>query len=153
MDLIRQGEAYTSCQGRGDEDLSGWTQLGLLFNVAENEPTDADPVPLCACGSMEDLHIVYLDNSKSVSMLCDVCRKTRRNEIDASVPIYMITTPTALDRLVERSGFKLDESVAAYSELLNLSHAAKWNAKGRPQRKVVQTGLFAEQDDKQHNLL
>ncbi len=153
LELIRQGDAYTSNTGDADEDLSGWTQLGLLFNIQENEPTAADLVPLCFCGSMEGLHIVELANTKTASLLCNECRTLRRDQIDASVPIYMINTPPMLDHLLERSGLSPDDSVTAYRELLNTSLAAKWNSRVRPKGKTVQAGLFGEPEKEQQSLL
>lgn len=153
LELIRRGDAYTSNAGADDEDLSGWTQLGLLFNIEENEPSSADLVPLCFCGSMENLHIAELSDTKTASLLCDECRKSRRPQIDASVPIYMITTPPGLDHLLERSKLLPDDSVTAYRELLNTSLAAKWNGKILPKGKTVQAGLFEEHVNPQQNLL
>lgn len=153
LELIRQGEAYTNATGADDEDLSGWTQMGLLFDVTDNEPNKADHVPLCACGSMEELHIVELSESKTASMLCQECRTSRRNEIDASVPIYMINTPAALERLLERIGLKPDVSVTAYEELLNSTLSARWESRVKPKRAVVQNGLFAEPEKEQKSLL
>ncbi len=153
LELIRQGDAYTSNASTDDEDLSGWTQLGLLFNIQENEPTSSDLVPLCSCGSMENLHIAELADTKTASLLCDECRKSHRDQIDASVPIYMIITPPALDHLLERSGLSPDNSVTAYRELLNASLAAKWNDRLRPRGKSVQTGLFGEPEKEQQSLL
>ena len=153
LELIRLGDAYTSTASADDEDLSGWTQLGLLFNIQENEPTSSDLVPLCACGSMENLHIAELADTKIASLLCDDCRKSRRDHIDASVPIYMINTPPSLDHLLERSGLSPDDSVIAYRKLLNASLAAKWNGRLRPRGKTVQTGLFGEPEKEQQSLL
>ena len=65
LEFIRKGDAYTSNANADDEDLSGWTQLGLLFNIQENEPASSDLVPLCSCGSMENLHIVELSDTKT----------------------------------------------------------------------------------------
>jgi hypothetical protein len=153
LELIRQGDAYTSNSGADDEDLSGWTQLGLLFNIQENEPTAADFVPLCSCGSMEGLHIAEFIKLKTASLLCNECRTSRRDQIDASVPIYMINTPPALDHLLERSGLTPDDSVSEYRELLNASLAAKWKSRILPKGKTVQTGLFEEPEKPQQSLL
>lgn len=153
LELIRQGEAYTNAPGAEDEDLSGWTQLGLLFNIQENEPTSTDLVPLCSCGSMDNLHITELADTKTASLLCDDCRKSRRHQIDASVPIYMINTPPALDHLLERSKIAPDDSVKAYRELLNSNLAAKWNSRVRSKGKSVQSGLFGEPEKLQQSLL
>ncbi|MEI8210251.1 MAG: hypothetical protein WCG16_13660 [Methylococcales bacterium] len=153
LELIRLGDAYTSDASADDEDLSGWTQLGLLFNIQENEPTSFDLVPLCSCGSMESLHIAELADSKTASLLCGECRKSRRDKIDASVPIYMINTPPALDHLLERSKIVPDDSVKAYRELLNTNLAAKWNSRVRPKGKSVQSGLFGEPEKSQQSLL
>ena len=112
--LIRQGDAYTGNSGVDAEDVSGWSQLGFTFDIDEHEPTDDEPVPLCACGSMEGLHISELDNPKTASLLCNKCRINRRDQIDASVPVYIINTPSALDHLLERSGLSPDASVVKY---------------------------------------
>jgi len=153
LELIRQGDAYTSNSGADDEDLSGWTQLGLLFNIQENEPSTADLVPLCACGSMKGLHIAELADLKTASLLCDECRTSRRDQIDASVPIYMINTTPALDHLLERSRLTPGDSVTAYRDLLNSSLAAKWKSRILPKGKTVQTGLFGEPEKPQQSLL
>jgi hypothetical protein len=152
LELIRQGDAYTGYSGVDAEDLSGWAQLGLVFDIQEHEPTQDEPVPLCACGSMEGLHIAELDGSKTASLLCNECRKSRREQIDASVPVYMINTP-ALDHLLERSGLTPDASVLKYRELLNLNLAAKWKSRIRPKGKAVQAGLFGEPEKPQQSLL
>lgn len=149
LELIRQGDAFTSNTADADEDLSGWTQLGLLFNIQENEPSAADLVPLCACGSLDGLHIAELAKLKTASLLCNECRSSRRDQIDASVPIYMINTPPALDHLLDRSGLTPDDSVTAYRALLNTSLAAKWKDKIRPKVRSVQTGLFEEPEKQQ----
>ncbi len=153
LELIRQGEAYTNNASPDDEDLSGWTQLGLIFNIQENEPTSSDLVPLCSCGSMENIHVAELANTKTASLLCDDCRKSRRDQIDASVPIYIINTPPVLDHILERSGLSPDDSVTAYRELLNASLAAKWNGRILPKNKTVQAGLFGEPEKEQQSLL
>lgn len=153
LELIRRGDAYTSNSGADDEDLSGWTQLGLLFNIQENEPSTADLVPLCSCGSMKGLHIAELADLKTASLLCDECRTSRRDQIDASVPIYMITTPPALDHLLERSRMTPDDSVTAYRDLLNSSLAAKWKSRIFPKGKTMQTSLFGEPEKPQQSLL
>jgi hypothetical protein len=36
LELISHGDAYTSKAENNDEDLSGWTQLGLLFRIGED---------------------------------------------------------------------------------------------------------------------
>lgn len=153
LELIRQGEAYTSTPGAEDEDLSGWTQLGLLFNVEENEPTATDPVPICACGSMTGLHIVELLEQKTATMLCQECRTTRRIEFDASIPIYMINTPAALDRLLDHSKIKADDSLSEFRELLTIAQSAKWDSRVRTVRTGVQSELFAEPETEQQSLL
>jgi len=153
LELIRQGDAYTSSSGADDEDLSGWTQLGLLFNIQENEPSTTDAVPLCVCGSTEGLHITELTDSKTATLLCDDCRKIRRNLIDASVPIYMINTPPTLGHLLERSGLTPDDSVKIFRELLNSSLTAKWQSRILPKGKTLQAGLFEEPENPQKSLL
>ncbi len=153
LELIRQGEAYTNAPGAEDEDLSGWTQLGLLFNIEENEPTATDPVPLCACGSMTGLHIVELVEQQTATMLCQECRITRRNEFDASIPIYLINTPAALDRLLDHSKIKADSSLAAFRTLLANVLSARWDTRKRTRQIEVQSELFSKPEPDQQNLL
>jgi hypothetical protein len=50
LELIRQSDAYTGSAGSADEDLSGWIQTCLPFNISNHEPTKTDPVP---CSSPE----------------------------------------------------------------------------------------------------
>ena len=102
---------------------------------------------------MEGLHIAELSESKTASLLCNECRTSRRDQIDASVPIYMINTPSALDHLLDRPGLTPDDSVMAYRELLNTSLADKWKSRIRPKGKTVQTGLFGEPEKPQQSLL
>ncbi len=153
LELIRQGDAYTGQSGVDGVDVSDWSQLGFVFDVEEHEPTKAEPVPLCACGSMEGLHIAEHEDSKTASLLCNECRKNRRNQIDASVPVYMINTPSALNNLLERSGLTPDDSVTKYRELLNMNLTAKWQSRMLPKAKAVQTGLFGEPEELQQSLL
>lgn len=153
LELIRRGDAYTSKANSEDEDLSGWSQLGFEFDIPEHEPTQAEAVPLCACGSMEDLHIVGIASSKVASLLCNECRTSRRGHIDASVPIYLINIPSALDHLLDRSGLAPDTSVTAYYKLLNSNFAAKWQSKIRPKGKHVQADLLEVPEQSQQSLL
>jgi hypothetical protein len=81
---------------------------------------------------MEGLHVVGLAADKSALILCDACRTVRLNDIEASVPLYLITTPTALERLLERDGLTPDSTVTAYRDLLSLNLVAKYRAKVRP---------------------
>jgi len=152
LELIRQGDAFTNTSGSDDEDLSGWTQLGLVFNIQDNEPSFSDPVPICGCGSMEELHIAELPDSKTATMLCRQCRADRRNEIEACIPIYLINTNTTLERLLERSGLTADKTVKAYQLLLNSKLASKWKSKSRPKSKSVQNGLFSAPEKPQQSL-
>jgi hypothetical protein len=153
LELVRAGEAFTGTAGEQDEDLSGWTQLGLLFNIQEDEPSSADPVPLCSCGSMNCLHIVELVEQQIATMLCQECRIIRRSEFDTSIPIYLINTPTALDRLLDHSKIKADNSLSVFRELLAIAQSAKWDSRGRTVRTCIQSELFAEPKTEQHSLL
>jgi len=153
LELVRAGEAFTGTAGEQDEDLSGWTQLGLLFNIQDDEPSSTDPVPLCACGSTEGLHVVELFDTNSAALLCSACRISNRNRIGASVPIYLINKPSTLDHLLVRSDLTPDDSVMAYHKLLNANLSAKWNRRVLPKGKTVQSGLFAEPEKEQQSLL
>lgn len=153
LELVRAGEAFTGTTGEQDEDLSGWTQLGLLFNIQEDEPSSSDPVPLCACGSTEGLHIVELSDTNSAALFCSTCRQSNHNRIGASVPIYLINKPAALDHLLVRSSLTPDGSVIAYHKLLSVNLSAKWNSRVRPKGKTVQAGLFVEPENEQQSLL
>jgi hypothetical protein len=153
LELVRAGEAFTGTAGEQDEDLSGWTQLGLLFNIQEDEPSSNDPVPLCTCGSTEGLHVVELIDTNNAALFCSTCRTSSRNRIGASVPIYLINKPSTLDHLLERSSLTPDDSVMAYHKLLNANFSAKWNRRVLPRGKTLQAGLFAEPENEQQSLL
>lgn len=153
LELVRQGNAYTGNGSDQEEDLSGWTQLCLLFNIQENEPAPADHVPACACGSLEGLHICEVSGIKSATLFCSGCRDSRRAEIDASVPIYLINTPSAFDILLTRAGLSPDETAITYRNLLNANLAAKWNSRVRIKGKAVQEGLFGVPEREQQSLL
>jgi hypothetical protein len=153
LELIRQGDAFTGSGVGGDADLSGWTQQGFVFDIPNHEPAITDPVPLCGCGSMEGLHVVGLAAGKAAIILCDACRTARLNDIEASVPIYLITTPTALERLLERDGLTPDATVIAYRDLLSLNLVAKYRAKARPKGASVQNVLFPVPEEPQQRLL
>ncbi len=152
LELIRQGDAFTSSSGGGDEDLSGWTQTGFNFDIPQHEPEKADSVPLCGCGSNVGLHIVDIAEMNA-SITCEACRAMRRNDINVSVPLYLVTTPMALERLLERSCLIPDGSVSDYMELLSSNLEAKYRARVRPKSKNVQSTLFPEPQDRQQSLL
>lgn len=152
LELIRQGEAYTSAPGADDEDLSGWTQLGL-FNIQDNEPTSAEAVPLCACGSMEELHIVGLPAIKTATLLCKPCRVTKQNEIDTSIPIYLINTTASMQRLLTIAGLSPDSTLERYQNLLASKHAEKWEKIVRNKRGEIQSQLFSQAESGQGSLL
>jgi hypothetical protein len=153
LELIRQGDAFNGKSGGTTEDLSGWTQQGFVFDIPNHEPATTDPVPLCGCGSMAGLHIVGLAAGKAALILCDACRTARLNDIEASVPLYLITTPTALERLLERDGLIPDATVTAYRDLLSLNLVAKYRAKVRPKGGSVQKALFPGAEEPQQSLL
>lgn len=153
LELIRQGDAYTGNAGEQDEDLSGWTQLGLLFNIKENEPSTADLVPLCSCGSMEGLHIAELAASKTASLLCDACRTSRRDQIDASLPIYLVNNAESLQRFLSVAGLTPDKSLEGYRDLLESKHSEKWDKIVRKRRAASQAPLFPVAESEQENLL
>jgi hypothetical protein len=68
-------------------------------------------------------------------------------------PSAIITTPPTLGHLLERCGLTPDKSVTTYRELLNASHAAKWNGRVHTKGRIVQTGLFEEPEKPQRSLL
>lgn len=151
LELIRSGDAFT---GNGsDVDLSGWTQTELPLFAAQHEPSPTDPVPLCGCSSPSGLHVVGLATKKTALILCDTCRANRHHDIDVSVPLYLITTPAALERLLERNGLSPDETVTAYRDLLSLNLVDKYRARVRPKRATNQEPLFPAPETPQGNLL
>lgn len=152
LELIRQGEAYTSAPDADDEDLSGWTQLGL-FNIQENEPSNADTVPLCACGSMEGLHIVGIPTTKTAILLCQSCRSVKQSEIDTSIPIYLINSSSTLQRLLLNDNLAPDSTLERFQELLESKHAEKWKKLASKNRPATQPQLFAKPEADQGNLL
>ena len=158
LELMRSGDAYTGSSGRSDEDLSGWTQPGFVFDIPHHEPTLTDPVPYCFCGSLEGLHLVEIIKDKAASILCEGCRMKRLSETNASVPLYLINTTVALDRVLERNQLAADQSIEAFRDLLNFKLAAKWEARAKARkdakRPVAQIPLFVdpEKEKSQHQL-
>lgn len=41
----------------------------------------------------------------------------------------MINTPAALDRFLDHSKIKADDSLSAFRELLTIAQSAKWNSR------------------------
>ena len=82
----------------------------------------------------------------------------RLSETNASVPLYLINTTVALDRVLERNQLAADQSIEAFRDLLNFKLAAKWEARAKARkdakRPVAQIPLFVdpEKEKSQHQL-
>jgi hypothetical protein len=153
LELIHGGHAYTGKIKDDEGPPGGWEQPELPLFISQHEPAPTDPVPCCACGSLEVLHIVGLASDHSARILCDACQTQHREYTAISVPIYMITTPAALERLLDRSGLTGDDTVASYRDLLSLNLEAKFRARVRPKRATVRNPLFPVPDEPQGSLL
>ncbi len=152
LELIRHGEAFTG-SGAADVDLSGWTQTELPLFAAQHEPAPSDPVPCCSCGKLEELHIVGLSSTQSAHILCEACQTQHRNDTCVSVPLYLITAPAALERLLERAELSGDDTVSSYRDLLSLNLEARYRARIRSKRATVQNPLFPVPEEPQGSLL
>ena len=153
LELIHGGHAYTGKIKDDEDPLGGWEQPELPFFISQHEPAPTDPVPCCSCGKLEDLHIVGLASDHSARILCDACQVQHREHTTVSVPIYMITTPAALERLLERTGLTGDDTVASYRELLSINLEAKCRARIRPKRITVQPPLIPVPEGPQGSML
>jgi len=152
LDLYRSGDAYTYGTGPGTTELF-FDERQMQFDF-KNDPEPETLFPSCSnCTSINDLHIVELKNTDRVaSILCTKCRVTRRDEIDASVPLALVTR-TILSRFLKMINFnKVEEAVLSYQSLLNAEFASKWEAL-RQKKHIQQEALFEAGDNNQGKLI
>ena len=66
---------------------------------------------------------------------------------------YLITTPAALERLLERAGLSGDDTVSSYRDLLSLNLEASYRDRLRLKNSTIQTGLFPDPEEPHGSLL
>lgn len=156
LDLYRCGEAYTYGTGPGEE-ISRIDPRQIVIEF----PTDPDPeslFPTCSgCSSPWGLHLVEVrDKEHLATILCIDCRLLKARVIDTSIPIQLVNR-SVLNHILEikRVG-KIDPSVSAFKELLEMQFQAKWDeiAKTKSKKKSIkQETLFDSLGDKQGKLI
>lgn len=144
FDLYRSGEVFT--HGTGLDDVTDERQT-TIFDL----PDDPDPekiFPSCSnCNSIniKDLHLVeIMEGGHKASIICVNCRSKRISTFDTSIPLTLVSR-TILNQIIEMKEItKLDDSVKAYKELLDVEIESKWNAyrKGKSAQ-----GILIEVDD------
>jgi hypothetical protein len=148
LDLYRSGDAYTHGTGPGEE-LSKADSRQLEFDFKD----DSDPeslFPTCAsCSSPVGLHFVEVKEKEHLaSILCSDCRLLKSKAIDTSIPLQLVSR-SVLNHILEIKRIeKVDPSLTAFKELLDMQFQAKWEeiAKTRSRRKAVtQEELFEKQ--------
>lgn len=157
LDLYRSGDAYTHGTGPGEEiEKIDSRQLKLFDSVDDPDPESL--FPTCAnCSSAIGLHLVELkDRDHLASILCVDCRHQKLKVIDTSIPIHMVTRSALAHVLEIKRVDRIDPSVTAYKELLDIQFKAKWDeiAKRESKKKSMkQERLFDQSDNKQGKLI
>ena len=128
LGLVSLGEASTGGTGGGDEDLSGWTQTGFLFDIPGDEPAANDLVPVCACGSVTDLHVTGTPEGEGTtgSLRCAVCRENDVVVPVFSIPLYLIPKTAQLARIITQEKVTPDDSLEGFRRLLDRQAREKW---------------------------
>ncbi|MEI9477967.1 MAG: hypothetical protein WCO26_15505, partial [Deltaproteobacteria bacterium] len=89
-------------------------------------------------------------------ILCVDCRLLKSKTIDTSIPLQLVNR-SVLNHIVEIKRFeKMDPSVTAFKELLDIQFQAKWDeiAKTKSNKKSMkQERLFDQPDHKQGKLI
>jgi len=150
LDLIRSGDAFTQGTGPGMIDIEN-DKRQLEFDFSD-DPDPESMFPYCQdCSSLNDLHFVEIKGAKTQgSILCPNCRSKKSAAIDVSIPLFLLSR-SLLNRLFSQKKFdKLDDSVIAYQELLNIEFESKWEAFIKS--KSSQQRLFEKDDEKQSKL-
>jgi hypothetical protein len=156
LDLYRSGDAYTHGAGPGEE-LSKADSRQLEFDF-KNDPDPESLFPTCAnCSSPVGLHLVEVkDKDHLVSIFCTDCRLLKSKVIDTSIPLQLVNRSVLTHILEIKRIEKIDPSVVAFRELLNIQFQAKWDeiAKTKLKKKSMrQERLFDQPDNKQGKLV
>jgi hypothetical protein len=114
--------------------------------------------PTCAnCSSPIGLHLVEVKEMDHLaSILCIDCRLQKAGAIDTSIPIHMVTRSALAHVLETKRINKIDPSVTAYKQLLDIQFKVKWDeiAKRESKKKSMkQERLFDQSDNKQGKLI
>ena len=128
LDLYRSGDAYTHGTGPGKEiENIDSRQLKLFDSVDDPDPESL--FPTCAnCSSPIGLHLVEVrDKEHLASILCVDCRLQKLKLIDTSIPIHIVTRSALAHVLETKRIEKMDPSVTAFRELLDIQFQAKWD--------------------------
>ena len=156
LDLYRSGDTYTHGTGPGEE-ISKADSRQFEFDF-KNDPDPESLFPACAhCSSPIGLHLVEVkENGNIASILCLNCRLLKSKAIDTSIPLQIVNR-SVLNHILEIKRIeKIDPSVNAFRELLNIQFQAKWDelAKAKVKKKSVkQEKLFDKSDGKQGKLI
>lgn len=128
LDLYRSGDAYTHGTGLGDEMSKSEPRQLELFD-SEDDPDPETLFPTCAnCSSPIGLHLVEVkDRDHLASILCVDCRLLKSKTIDTSIPLQLVNR-SVLNHILEIKRIeKIDSSVTAFRELLDIQFQAKWD--------------------------
>ena len=148
LDLYRSGDAFTHGTGPGVE-ISKTDSRQTEFDF-RNDPDPESLFPICAnCSSPVGLHFVEVKEKEHLaSILCSDCRLLKSKAIDTSIPIQLVSR-SVLNHILEIKRIdKVDPSLTAFKELLDMQFQAKWEeiAKTRSRKKAItQEELFQKQ--------
>jgi protein-arginine kinase activator protein McsA len=110
----------------------------------KNDPDPESLFPTCAsCSSPFGLHLVeFKENGHTASILCMDCRLDKSKVIDTSIPLQLVNR-SVLNHILEIKKIKkIDSSVTAFRELLDIRFQVKWDelAKTKSKKKSMKQG-------------
>jgi hypothetical protein len=159
LDLFRSGDAYTGETGPGKiTERIGPTQQKLFDHGDDPDPEGL--FPTCGgagCSSSIGLHLVEIKEEEHIaSILCVDCRLLKSKWIDTSIPLQLVNRAVLNHILGIKRIRKIDPSVTAYRELLEIQFKARWDdiARSKSRTKMPsQEALFNASRGKQGKLI
>ncbi len=148
LDLYRSGDAFT--HGTGPSEVISKVDARQMEFDFRNDPDPESLFPTCAnCSSPVGLHLVEVKEKEHLaSILCSDCRLLKSKAIDTSIPLQLVNR-SVLNHVLEMKRIdKIDPSLTAFRELLDMQFQAKWDeiAKAKAKRKsIIQEELFEKQ--------
>lgn len=148
LDLYRSGDTFTHGTGPAKE-ISKTDSRQMEFDF-KNDPDPESLFPICAnCSSPVGLHLLEVKEKEHLaSILCSDCRLLKSKAIDTSIPLQLVSRSVLNHILDIKRIDKIDPSLTAFRELLDMQFQAKWDeiARTRSSKKTItQEELFEKQ--------